>query len=420
MNRLYTPSLLLLAFFLNFSFYAQDTQALLRSKEQRITELKNELESSRQIADSLRLLDIMERLERVGWPGDDGELVKHSAMALAYDEEHEMAKWVAHIILREVATGRTTRTNDFRVDPKVSTGTAEQEDYFITWVDDSGKRQYDGFGFDRGHLAASADFRWNQQALSESYFYSNMSPQRPGFNRESWAEVEDYVRSYAIENDVDLYVITGPVLSDDLPKIKRSPNKVSIPELHYKIAVDLENERSFAVLMPNKLCEKPVENYVVPIREIEELTGLNFFPNLDPQLAEKLETSTDYTPWLPKNQRGDVMMLSANDLEKGQYNTLQAYNFMDSNKKVKICGTVVSTFKSQKGNIFINLDKRFPNTVFTVSIWARDTGNFSYNPEVELENRRICTKGNVTSRDGIPQMNVSNEKQITFLDGEGL
>lgn len=399
-----------------FAAKAQTNAELIKQHEKSIAQYETHLDSLRSITDSLKLLDIMYRLEKMGWPGSEGELIRHSAMALAYDEEHEMAKWVAHIILRDVASGRTTRTNDFRVDQKVSTGSAEEADYFVTFKDKDGKTQYDGFGFDRGHLAASADFRWNQKALSESYYYSNMSPQRPEFNRESWATVEDYVRSYAIENDVDVYVVTGPVLHPDLPKVSRSVNAVSIPEYHYKIALDIKNEKALAVLMPNELCEGPVEAYVKSINEIEALTGLDFFPNLDTSLSQRLESTIDYKDWLPDSQRNDAMMLSSDHLGKNRYNTLQAYNHVDTGKKVEICGTVVSTFKSQKGNVFVNLDKRFPNTVFTFNIWARDVSNFSYNPEVDLESKRVCVKGEVSLRDGIPQMNVSNEKQISFIE----
>jgi endonuclease G len=74
------------------------------------------------------------------------------------------------------------------VDDKVSCGTAVEADYFLRTENPDGTHGYDGFGFDRGHLAPSADFRWSATALSESYYYSNMTPQRPGFNQESWAE----------------------------------------------------------------------------------------------------------------------------------------------------------------------------------------------------------------------------------------
>ncbi|MFT4771552.1 MAG: DNA/RNA endonuclease G (NUC1) [Cryomorphaceae bacterium] len=38
-----------------------------------------------------------------------------------------------------------------------------------------------------------------------------MTPQDPDFNRGAWAELESYIRSYAIEYQVDLYIVTGPI-----------------------------------------------------------------------------------------------------------------------------------------------------------------------------------------------------------------
>jgi endonuclease G len=395
---------------------AQEVSSRILTNENTIAFHQRQLDSLREATDSLKLVRIMQNLETIGWPGTGDKLIKHSAMALEYSEEHEMARWVSHMILKDVASGRTSRTNDFRADPEVSTGSAVEADYFLTFKDAEGKTNYDGFGFDRGHLAPSADFRWNQKALSESYFYSNMTPQRPEFNRDSWARIEEYIRSYAIDNEVDLYVVTGPVLTNDLAKIKRSINGLSIPDFHFKVAYDVENMKGIAFIMPNKLCEGPLEAYVTSIDEIEALTGLDVFPNLDPETSDKLESTIDYLPWLPKSQQNDVMMLDSEILGKNRFNTLQAYNFIDSGKKVEICGTVVSTFKSQNGHVFVNLDKRFPNTVFTVTIWSRDSSNFSYKPEEALQGKRVCVKGEVTSREGLPQTTANSEKQIVFLD----
>ncbi len=366
--------------------------------------------------DSLKLIDIAERLEAMGWPSNDGELAKHGAFVLSYSEKHEMAQWVAHIILDDVADGRTTRTNDFRVDEMVSTGSSEEADYFLKTKNPDGEWDYDGFGFDRGHLAPSADFRWNQKALSESYYYSNMTPQHPDFNRGAWAELESYIRDYAIENQVDLFVVTGPVLRDNLPKVERSVNGMSLPAYHYKVALDMKNGKSIGFLMPNEACEKPIEAYALSINEIEETTGLDFFPGIPDEVEEDLESNSDYIAWLPKEQRGDVAVLSPSKLGNGRYNTLQAYEFIDAKKKVEVCGTVVSTFKSKNNNVFVNLDKKFPNTVFTLTIWTRNQANFSYSPEKEFMGKKVCAKGEVTRRDGVMQMNLINEKQVVFLD----
>lgn len=376
---------------------------------------KKSLDSLRTLNDSLKMLDIMERLEAVGWPGND-DVIKHSAMALAYDENHEMAKWVAHIIRTDVVEGNTSRTNDFREDPFISTRSAQESDYFVKTMNSDSTYTYDGFGFDRGHLAPSADFRWNQKALSESYYYSNMTPQRPEFNRDSWAQVELNLRDYVARNEFDLYVVTGPVLHSDLPRIDRSTNQISIPEKHFKVAADLQRKKGVAFLMSNEKASLSVENYMITIDELEALTGFNFFPNLSEADEKGIESKFDHQDWMPESQQGDVPVLTAESLSKNQYNTQKAYAFADSNKHVYICGTVVSVHKSDKNNVFLNFDKKFPNNIFSVSIWSRNLNNFSYAPEIELKDKKICVKGQVTLREGIPQMTCESEKHIVFLN----
>ncbi len=70
-------------------------------------------------------------------------------------------------------------------------------------------------------MAPSADFRWSKTALSESYLYSNISPQLADLNRKGWADLEDMIRTYVYENNQDLFVVTGPVLKKGLTKIER-------------------------------------------------------------------------------------------------------------------------------------------------------------------------------------------------------
>ena len=205
-------------------------------------------------------------------------------------------------------TGRAYRSNDFREDPLVNTGTAIEKDYFLKFPKEDGTFEYDGFGFDRGHLAPSADFRWSKKALSESYFYSNMSPQSPGFNRESWAELEGSLRGYIQDHPTtQLYVVTGPVLKEGLPVIERGVNKVAIPEMYFKVVLDLENKQAIGFLMPNQKTTYPLISFAKSVDEIEELTGLNFFSRITSE--EEIEKSIDKTNWFPETKKGDVCLL---------------------------------------------------------------------------------------------------------------
>ncbi|HNY44362.1 MAG: DNA/RNA non-specific endonuclease [Bacteroidota bacterium] len=408
-------------FFFNlyFSSFSQNHEQDILNLEFRLIELNAEIDSVLNLLEDLKLKALKADLLENGLPEilEDEELICHSAFCLVYDDNHKMAKWTAHIISREIVNGVVSRTNDFRVDSLIKNGTAEEEDYFLTKKDESGNTIYDGFGYDRGHLAPSADFRWSEKALSESYYYSNMTPQLPEFNREIWAKIEDFLRQYIYNNPTkDIYIVTAPVIKDDLKKQERSKNKISIPEYHYKIAVDLEDKKGIAFLVPQKNLGNPIEYYVVTIDSIENITNINFYPKLSEQDEKLIESESDIGKWRSGRSKNDQTPLDIKTLPKNSYNTVNARQFNEYPKEVNICGTVVSTHKSRNGHIFLNLDKSFPNQVFTATIWKSNTPNFSYEPEKFLLNKKVCIKGKVKDYKGTPSTYPENEKAIKILE----
>lgn len=396
--------------------------------EEKINHLTNEIEQLEQQKHSLykeletyKLAKLREDLNKVGLPktNPDEKVIHHAAMSLVYSEKHEQAKWVAHIILPEIIKGKEGRSNDFREDSLIKTGTATEIDYFLKTKNEDGSYEYDGFGYDRGHLAPSADFRWSKKALSQSYLYSNMSPQLAAFNREKWGELEDILRGYIYNHPTtQLYVVTGPILHDSLPKIERSINKVSIPEYFYKVVVDLTHQKAIGFIMPNQKINYPLNNYAVSIDEVETATGIDFFHQIEDELEDALEQQNVIKDWLPEKQKNDLEPLYQPDLPKGVYNTIQAKRLMGSNKKVTIAGTVVSAKETRNGHLFLNLDINYPNHIFTVAIWKQSIVNFSYNPFDVLLHKTIYVSGKIADFDGIPTMILDNEKAIEIQPQE--
>ena len=114
--------------------------------------------------------NVFAQLELLSPKPDTNQVVKHTAFWLSYSEPHEQAEWVYYILTPERVSGTEKRKNNFRADPAVLTGSATLADY-------------KGSGYDRGHLCPAADNTHTKEAMSESFFMSNMSPQEPGFNR---------------------------------------------------------------------------------------------------------------------------------------------------------------------------------------------------------------------------------------------
>lgn len=386
-------------------------------KETRLSDLAEEKISILTELEGLRLQWIREQLDKIGNPKSslDLQFVKHSAIRLGYSEKHEQAAWVQHIVIPEVEFANVSRTNDFRVDSLVTTATAEETDYFLKEVMPDGELVYDGFGYDRGHLAPSADFRWSQKALSESYFYSNMSPQKPEFNRERWAELESWIRTYVIDFKEPVFVVTGPILKDNLKQ--QGGNNVSIPEEFYKIVLDNsgEEKKAVAFIMPNAHCAYPVSGYVTSIDEVEKRTGIDFFSSLDDEQESKLEAMNSLDKWIhtENDKFGEVAPLKA-PLPKGYFNTLQAKYKVG--EKSNICGTVVATKKSRKEAIYLNFDQKYPRNVFYASIWKNNQNNFSFDPEKEFLGKAICVYGKVELYNDQARISVNREEQVTYWE----
>lgn len=402
----------------NVSF-GQDLNKQRQSLEDQLAELKTKESKLLQTLEVIKLDQIQKDLKEVAIPTLEREetLVNHSALSLVYSEEHEQAKWVAHIITPDIITSNLGRSNDFRVDDKIKTGTAVEADYFLKELQSDNTYKYDGFGWDRGHLAPSADFRWSAKAMSESYFYSNMSPQLAEFNRGKWSELESSLRSYIYRNpNTQLFVVTGPILKKNLPVIERGVNKISIPKLYFKVAVDLNNKKAIAFIMPNKKISYPISSFAVSIDKVETETGIDFFSALPDDLEAILETQVDVKSWLPEKQQTDVEPLFPPNLPPNHFNTVQAKQYIGNSKSIHVCGTVVSARASRKGNILINLDQQYPNQLFTIFIRKENIIHFPYNPETTLVGQQICVKGTVSKFGGAPAMFITAGEDLKFMD----
>ena len=215
---------------------------------------------------------------------DNTLIIRREHYALSYLEKHEQAEWVAYELTAEEVAGNTERTDDFREDPEVTTGSATLKDYYRS-------------GYDRGHLAPAGDMKFSEDAMSESFFMSNMSPQKPSFNRGIWRKLESEVREQAVENG-RLFVVTGPVFGEQVKKIGESG--VSIPKAYYKVLLDYTEPevKAIAFLLANKGSKKDVYDFAVTIDSVEAVTSIDFFPAL-PDLEENmLESKINPSLWI--------------------------------------------------------------------------------------------------------------------------
>ena len=212
------------------------------------------------------------------------QIIEHEGYSLLYSEEHEQPYWVAYLLTAEELSGNVNRTDNFRSDNSIQTSSASLSDYR-------------GSGYDRGHLAPAADMEWSTEAMKDSFYLSNMSPQLPGFNRGIWKKLEEWIRDEAVDNS-EIYVVTGPVLTDR-PYQTIGENEVAVPNYYYKVLLDYTEPdlKAIGFLLPNESSKQPLSDYAVSVDEVEDLTGLDFFYLLDDTVEAQLEGAYEFAVW---------------------------------------------------------------------------------------------------------------------------
>tara|TARA_B100000965_G_C19485042_1_gene710390 strand:- start:282 stop:1109 length:828 start_codon:yes stop_codon:yes gene_type:complete len=230
-------------------------------------------------------------------PSENEEIIKHSGFTLSYNENYEQASWVAYELTADELIKRVKRSNSFKKDGKVSTGSALPSDYAKS-------------GYDRGHLAPAADLSWSEESMRESFFMSNMSPQKPGFNRGIWKKLEGYVRQWAFDNG-SIYVVTGGILKDIDQYIGKS--NVGVPKYYYKVILDYTGPETKGIgfILPNQSSSKKIQLSAVSIDEVEELTGIDFFHSLPDNEEALLESQFNINKWRFKNYVSESNIISS-------------------------------------------------------------------------------------------------------------
>ena len=213
--------------------------------------------------------------------GEDHEAHQYAGFWLCYRESYETAEWVFYELTAVGLDRKTKRSNDFREDERITTGSASLADYR-------------GSGFDRGHLVPARDMAFSDEAMSESFLMSNMTPQAPAFNRGMWKDLEEQVRLWAFAFG-RVFVATGPVWEKGAADYEFiGENQVRVPEYFYKalLAKTSTGWQAVGFILPNRKCEGSLADYVVSIDEIETRCGVDFFAFLEDSIEDEVEAST--------------------------------------------------------------------------------------------------------------------------------
>ncbi|MEG4023789.1 DNA/RNA non-specific endonuclease [Microcoleus sp. S13C4] len=220
----------------------------------------------------------------------DNYLLVKRQYVMSYNNKTHTANWVSWQLNRSWI-GAADRQDNFRPDDSLPA------DWYKVRPND-----YMGSGYDRGHIAPSADRTRNEADNSSTFLMTNMMPQVPEVNRGVWGDLEDYCREL-VQQGKELYIVAGPVGRKG--SIGRK-EKIAVPAKNWKVIVVVNQQglgmqgitadtRTIAVMMPNDASVKGKgwKSFRVSVARVERETGLNFLSNLSPQVQQVIESKVD-------------------------------------------------------------------------------------------------------------------------------
>jgi endonuclease G, mitochondrial len=226
-------------------------------------------------------------------------LIPRNQYVLSYNRDKGTPNWVAwHLDSSWI--GSTPRQDDYRPDTSLPAGWYQVQ-----------SNAYSGSGFDRGHMCPSGDRTSSVADNSATFLMTNFIPQAPANNQGSYEQLESYCRTLVSQGN-ELYIFTGGAGQGGSGSNGGITNTVAngnvvVPSQVWKVIIVLpvgindadrvyKTTRTISVIMPNAQSigtGTPWRNFRVPVRRVEQLTGLTFFSNVRPNVRRLIKLTAD-------------------------------------------------------------------------------------------------------------------------------
>ena len=219
--------------------------------------------------------------------------------ALSYHRDRGIPNWVSWHLSPDWR-GSAARQDDFRPDAALPAGWYQVQ-----------SNSYTGSGFDRGHNCPSADRTNTVADNSATFLMTNMMPQAPRNNQQTWANLEDYCRTY-LSTGHEVYVICGSYgrggIGTNGYTTTLDQGRVVVPARCWKVVVILPtgtddasrittSTRVIAIDTPNdNSISTTWDTYRTSVDAIEAATGLNLLSAVPTSIQQVIEPRIDSGP----------------------------------------------------------------------------------------------------------------------------
>lgn len=222
---------------------------------------------------------------RVSAPSpSDIRILKRGEFIIGWSDSLRHAVWCAYHVKPEVRFPDGKRPS-FLVDRSVPAAPLPED--------------YTKSGYDRGHMVPNHAIisRYGEEARRETFRMTNIAPQTAALNRGVWRDFEHRIADLWTAKYGEVWVIVGALPSSHGHRMRSG---VDIPEAFYQVVIAQEglDVRALAVLIPQTIeWDAWAARHIISIDELEELTGLDFNPDLPSFIQDPLEAETPTRLW---------------------------------------------------------------------------------------------------------------------------
>ena len=212
-------------------------------------------------------------------------IIRRTGYTTSYNSATRSPNWVAWHLTKAHTYGKNQRSAEkFAEDMSVAQPRATDNDYYNS-------------RYDRGHMCPAGDNKWDATAMSETFLFTNICPQNHALNKYEWNNLEIKCREWARDyGAVD--IVCGPIYDPQSTPRYIGRNKVRVPDAFFKaVLCRTSTPKAIAFVYKNDGKKVSMSDAVRTVDEVEQLTGIDLFPQLDDKIENKIEATASLSKW---------------------------------------------------------------------------------------------------------------------------
>ena len=144
------------------------------------------------------------------------QFIEYKGFNVSFNTQYRIPNYVVYELTLQESKGDESRAKSFAKDENVDRCPEPYE--------------YTRSGYDRGHMAPAADMKWDYDAMHNSFYMTNICPQKHSLNSGGWKRLEEKIRDWVVK-DTALIIVTGPILTENMETIG---DGIAVPTKFFK------------------------------------------------------------------------------------------------------------------------------------------------------------------------------------------